>query len=265
MNVKDISLETLIKAKDVGVVLDGKSVLHDVTFEIKKGEIVTIIGPNGSGKTTLLRVLLGLQHMHTGSLYVDSNIVIGYMPQRFTINRVLPLTVRRFLRLQGEQVRLRALDEVHRVVDRLGIEHLLMQQIHDVSGGELQRVLLARALLMKPDILVLDEPVQGLDIQGQSEFYQLISRLRKEENCSVLSVSHDLHMVMAATDRVVCLNQHVCCEGHPEHVSKHPDYVALFGKEHAQNIAFYTHRHDHAHDAVSGDVIEDENGVKDDG
>lgn len=224
--------------------------LDHVSLSVKSQEIVTLIGPNGSGKTTLSRVLLGLQQPDSGAIERKENLVVGYMPQKLVVDRVLPLTVRRFLRLQGDDRHLRDLSRIMEVAEMLSITHLLSNQIHDISGGELQRVLLARAVLREPDLMVLDEPVQGMDIHGQAEFYRLLEEIRSKQHCGILMISHDLHMVMAATTKVVCINHHICCQGHPEEVTKHPEYLALFGKKDAKRLAVYTHDHDHTHDAA---------------
>jgi zinc transport system ATP-binding protein len=244
--------ETLIKCEGISVHFGRHNALNDVSLEIKNKEIVTIIGPNGSGKTTLLRIICGLQQPDSGKVITKPGLVIGYMPQKLVIDKVLPLTVRRFLRLNGVRS-LRDIKEVEKVADEFGILSLMKKQIHDISGGEMQRVMLARASLLKPDLLILDEPTQGLDISGQAEFYKLIGQMRDKKNCGILMVSHDLHMVMAQTDRVICVNQHICCEGTPEHINDHPEYLALFGACSAETIALYTHKHDHEH-GIDGHV-----------
>ncbi|MCE3232187.1 MAG: znuC [Rickettsiaceae bacterium] len=235
----------MINCQNISVSFSGHNVLKDVSLSLKEKEIVTIIGPNGSGKTTLLRIICGLHKPDSGTVTKEKGLVIGYMPQKLTIDKVLPLTVRRFLRLNGKRS-LRDINSVEKVAEEFGILHLMKKQVHDISGGEMQRVMLARAILLEPNILILDEPTQGLDINGQSEFYQLISDIRDKRNCAILMVSHDLHMVMAATDRVICINKHICCEGSPEHINSHPEYLALFGRA-AETVALYTHKHDHVH------------------
>ena len=236
---------TLIEAVNLRVVLSGLDIISNVSLSVHKGEIVTIIGPNGAGKTTLVRALLGLLPIKEGRVFHPlSDPVIGYVPQKIDIDETLPLTVKRFLDLAGPQASKRR----EKVLAEVGAAHLEARPLQRLSGGELRRVLLARALLRQPDLLVLDEPVQGVDVIGQAELYQLISRLRDNYGCGILMVSHDLHVVMAATDRVVCLNHHVCCQGLPETVSKHPEYLSLFGPEEARGMAVYTHHHDHRHD-----------------
>ena len=231
----------LLELSGVHVAFGRRVALAEVSLAVAPGEIVTVIGPNGAGKTTLLRVALGLQRSQAGSVERRAGLRIGYMPQRFAVDDTLPLSVRRFLTLvPGDRARLGA------VLALVGAAHALDLPMQTLSGGEQQRVLLARALLREPELLVLDEPVQGVDIAGQAELFALIRRIRDERGCGVLLVSHDLHLVMAATDRVICLNHHVCCSGHPEEVSRDPAYRALFGPA-IDGFAFYAHRHDHDH------------------
>ena len=241
--------ETLIEAKNLTVALGGREILRDVSLAVRRGEVITLIGPNGAGKSTLVRVLLGLLKPIGGTVMRRPNIRVGYMPQQLTLDRDLPMTVWRFLKLSGVTAR----DRLSEVLDEVGAAYTAQQAVQELSGGEFQRVLLARALLRRPDLLVLDEPVRSVDVTGQAELYDLIGKLRYSYNCGVFMVSHDLHLVMAATDEVICLNQHVCCAGTPESVSRHPEYFALFGPAIAQSLAVYTHAHDHSHD-VAGHV-----------
>lgn len=247
--------KVLIETKAVCLELDSKQILDKVDLRLHKGEIVTLIGPNGAGKSTLVRVILGLIKPDSGEVKLTPKLRIGYMPQRLTIDPVLPLTVRRFLTLAqrcSESKLIEALTEVR-------AQRLLDSAMQTLSGGETQRVLLARAMLRDPDLLILDEPVQGVDVTGQDELYRLIGTIRKRHGCGILMISHDLHMVMSATDQVVCLNRHVCCSGHPDSVRVDPSYVALFGPAETQQpvITPYSHQHDHRHDA-HGNIIEDD-------
>jgi zinc transport system ATP-binding protein len=210
---------------------------------------MTIIGPNGAGKSTLVKIALGLMKADSGTVYCRPDARIGYMPQKLSLNPLMPLSVERFLQMSRH-----AQVEIDSALAQTGIQHLRKRPLHDISGGETQRVLLSRALLSNPDLLVLDEPAQGVDITGQTELYELINELRDRLGCAVLMVSHDLHWVMAQTDTVICLNQHICCHGHPEHVSNDPAYLSLFGRRHAEAVALYQHDHDHQHD-IHGDVV----------
>lgn len=234
---------TLVRVEGVSIALGGRLVVHDVSLEVNRREIVSLIGPNGSGKTTMVRAILGLVPLAKGRLTTLPGVRIGYVPQRFEPDPVLPMSVDRFLALgtAGKRPRRQA------VLEEVGCGALARRQLVDLSGGELRRVLIARALLRDPDLLVLDEPAQQVDLGGQLELYGLIGRIRDEHGCGVVVISHDLHVVMASTDRVICLNGHVCCSGAPDTVSRHPEYIALFGARAASSIAVYTHAHDHAH------------------
>lgn len=240
----------LVACDGITVRLGDRPVLENVSIAVEPGEIVTLIGPNGSGKTTLVRTILGLQKPNGGEIRQRAGLKVGYVPQRMSIDPILPLTVRRFLRLGGKQ------DEIvlQKAADEVGGSDLLPRQIEELSGGELQRMALARALLREPDLLVLDEPLQGVDFTGQLALFNLIDRVRQERGCGVLMVSHDLHLVMKGTDRVFCLNRHICCSGQPETVSQHPEYLALFGPRAEESLAVYSHSHDHDH-ALSGEVV----------
>ena len=242
-------LTPLVALRQASVEHNGHSLLRDISLKIFSGEIVTVIGPNGAGKSTLVKLATGLIKPSAGAVKRQPRLRIGYMPQKLTFDASLPLTVQRFLTLSNPDLR-----QVDGAKERLNIAHLSAKAVHVLSGGELQRVLLVRALLRQPQLLVLDEPVQGVDVSGQTEFYGLITHLRDELGCGILMVSHDLHLVMAQTDRVVCLNQHICCQGQPENVSADPAYLQLFGRDAAESIAVYTHKHDHSHN-MHGDVV----------
>ncbi len=235
---------TLIAARGLTVRHGGQTVLAGVDFAIAKGEIVTVVGPNGSGKSTLLKALIGLEKAAEGQVTRAPGLRIGYVPQRLHLDPRLPMTVRRFLSLPA-----RASDaDAAAALTRVGVPGLEARAMSALSGGQFQRVLLARALLARPEILILDEPTQGLDQPGVAAFYRLIEEVRGETGVAVLMVSHDLHVVMSATDRVVCLNGHVCCEGTPRVVSAAPEYRALFGLGTGGALALYRHVHDHDHD-----------------
>ncbi|MCV6587708.1 MAG: zinc ABC transporter ATP-binding protein ZnuC [Marinobacterium sp.] len=241
----------LIRLHNVEVRFGDNHVLQNINLALHNDCITTLIGPNGAGKTTLVRIVLGLLQPSSGQVWRENDLRIGYMPQKLQIDRTFPLTVERFLRTAGINDR----DSLHSALADTGAEALLKQSIHNLSGGETQRVLLARALLRDPNLLVLDEPVQGVDINGQIELYELIARIRRQRRCGVLMISHDLHLVMASTDHVVCLNHHICCSGHPEQVSNDPSFCELFGPQGAQALALYSHHHNHRHNA-HGDVVE---------
>ena len=241
--------DELLSLGNVSLRLNATDVLEGVNLSVRRGEIVTLIGPNGAGKTSLVRIVLGLLKASGGKVWRQPRLRIGYMPQKLQIDPSLPLTVLRFLLLVPGTRR----PAVEAALAEVGAEHLIARPLQQVSGGELQRILLARALLRQPDLLVLDEPVQGVDVNGQIVLYQLITRLRDRYGCGVLMVSHDLHLVMATTNTVVCLNRHVCCSGHPEQVSLDPAFVAMFGEQ-ASALAVYNHHHDHAHD-LHGEVV----------
>ncbi len=235
--------DPLVRMCDVEVRLNGEAVLSRVSMRLDPGEIVTIVGPNGSGKTTLIRTLVGAIRPESGEIRRRPGLRVGYVPQRLPVDATLPLTVRRFLALPRRRPRA----ELRAALEEVGASELEGSQVTALSGGQFQRVLLARALLDRPDLLILDEPTAGLDQPGSAAFYRLIERVRAEHGCAVLLVSHDLHVVMSASDRVICLNRHVCCEGTPEVVASAPAYRALFGPGTGGALALYRHEHDHAH------------------
>lgn len=228
----------LIKATNISHAFQAnRPVLHQVSLQIKPQEIITLIGPNGAGKSTLLKVLLGLIQPDQGEVLQPRKLVVGYMPQKIQIEASLPLSVKRFLTLGTRPTNFDS-----SITNELGIEHLLKHTVQSLSGGELQKVLLVRAILRKPDLLVLDEPTQGVDLQGQTELYHYLDEIRHRIGCSILMVSHDLHIVMKKTDQVICLNQHICCAGTPHDVSQNPAFLELLGEE-AEEIAIYGHHH----------------------
>ncbi len=247
----EINSETLIQSQNIALHIGGKELLSGIFLNISKAEIVTVIGPNGAGKTTLLRLLLGLIPASSGSIYRKPKLRIGYLPQRAVFNPILPLSVSRIMNLTGNYSK----SQIETSLEETGVLALRDKPVFQLSGGEYQRVMLARAILRNPELLVLDEPVQGVDYMGESELYNLIGDLRKSHGCGVLMVSHNLHVVMASTDRVLCLNQHICCEGQPEDVTQHPEYLRLFGLDSGSALAIYSHQHDHKHH-ISGELSE---------
>lgn len=238
---------SILELKNVDLFRGGRQLLEKISLRLRSGEILTIIGPNGAGKTTLIRVALGLLSPSTGQVFRHPDVSVGYMPQRLQIDPTFPLTVKRFLAMAVGARR----ERIPSLLEEVGVARVFNAPLRNLSGGELQRVLLARALIRDPQLLVLDEPVQGVDAHGQMELYQLISTLRDQRGCAVMMVSHDLHLVMAATDQVLCLNRHICCSGTPETVTGHPAYLEMFGPQAAQHLALYSHDGSHRHDACS--------------
>ncbi len=234
----------LIELSDLSVRFGAQTILSHVNLTLTPGEIVTIVGPNGSGKSSLLRVIIGALRPSAGSVRRQEGVRIGYVPQKLHIDPTLPMTVRRFLSLPS-----RVSDKVvGDALEQAGAGHLESHQMADLSGGQFQRVLLARALLSDPQVLILDEATQGLDQPGSAAFYRQIEEVRDRLGCAVVMVSHELHVVMASSDRVICLNGHICCEGAPEHVASAPEYRALFGSGTQGALALYRHEHNHSHD-----------------
>ena len=235
--------DILVELTQAGVHRGGRWLVRGVDLTVRRGEIVTLIGPNGSGKSTTAKTALGIERADEGKVVRAANIRVGYVPQKLAIDWTLPLSVDRFLRLTGPVSPAEAARALHQV----GIGHLAKSEVRHLSGGEFQRALLARAMARKPDLMVLDEPVQGVDFSGEVALYDLIAHIREELDCGILLISHDLHVVMAATDRVICLNGHVCCHGSPQVVAKNPEYRRLFGDRAAATLAVYRHTHDHTH------------------
>ncbi|MGL4427666.1 MAG: zinc ABC transporter ATP-binding protein ZnuC [Silvania sp.] len=249
-------MTTLVSLEKISVSFGQRRVLSDVSLDLKAGRILTLLGPNGAGKSTLVRVVLGLVAPDTGIIKRDGKLRIGYVPQKLHLDATLPLTVSRFLRLRPDTRK----EDILPALKRVQAGHLIEAPLQKLSGGETQRVLLARALLNKPQLLVLDEPTQGVDVNGQVALYDLIDQLRKELGCAVLMVSHDLHLVMAKTDEVLCLNQHICCSGTPEVVSMHPEFISMFGPRGAEQLGIYRHHHNHRHDLQGRIVLRRGNG-----
>ncbi len=236
-------MNPLIKADNISVVIGEQNILQNVTLEVKSQDFITIIGPNGAGKSMLLKCLMGLSGLTSGSILAKDNLKIGYVPQKLVTDHIIPITARRFIELRKDF----ATDELDNIVKEVGIEKILHKPIYSLSGGELQRVLLARAMLGNPELLILDEPAQNLDISGQLAFYKLLDKIYNERDIAILMVSHDLHMVMSSTKQVVCLYHHICCSGEPQMVTKDPEFISLFGDDMARMMAVYNHDHDHVH------------------
>lgn len=245
-----MNMSTLLNLEHISVVFGSRKVLSNVSLTLNAGQILTLLGPNGAGKSTLVRVVLGLIKPSSGKMSSPLGLRIGYVPQKLHLDPTLPLTVERFMRLRPGVKKA----DIIPALTRVQAKHLIKMPMQKLSGGETQRVLLARALLNSPQLLVLDEPTQGVDVNGQLALYDLIEKLRSELNCGVLMVSHDLHLVMAKTDEVLCLNQHICCSGAPEAVSEHPEFIAMFGHRGAKKLAVYHHHHNHQHD-LKGRIV----------
>jgi zinc transport system ATP-binding protein len=235
---------SLIQVEDLTVRYGASTALSGVSLHVEPGEIVTIVGPNGSGKTSLLRAIIGAVKPVKGRVVQESGVKIGYVPQNLHIDETLPITVSRFLKLPSNV----AAADISYALTRAGVPDLAKAQLSQLSGGQFQRVLLARAIIGNPDLLLLDEATQGLDQRGSASFYQQIETVRQNTGCAILMISHELHVVMSASDRVICLNGHVCCEGTPAVVASAPEYRALFGTGTGGALALYRHKHDHSHD-----------------
>jgi len=234
----------LIAADRLSITRQGRSILQDVSLEVGAGDFITIVGPNGAGKTMLLKAMMGLERIDSGAVTRRPGLRIGYVPQRLVADATIPLSVRHFLQLRTRV----SAPTLERAAEETGITAHLDCPLHVLSGGELQRVLLARALLGRPDVLILDEPAQNLDVGGQLGFYKLLERLYREHGLTILMVSHDLHLVMASTKKVVCLFHHICCSGEPHVVTRDPEFIALFGDDMARLMAVYHHEHHHEHE-----------------
>lgn len=235
--------EAIVAVHGAGVRRGGRWLVEGIDLRIRRGEIVTLVGPNGSGKSTTAKLVTGVLKPDTGSVERSARLTVGYVPQKLDIDWTLPLSVRRLMTLTGRH----PAGAVTSALEAVGMAHLADAEVQHLSGGEFQRALLARAMIRRPDLLVLDEPVQGVDFSGEVALYQLIKQIRDETGCGVLLISHDLHVVMAETDTVICLNGHICCTGSPESVARSPEYLELFGPRAAATLAIYQHHHDHTH------------------
>ncbi|SCX01108.1 Zinc import ATP-binding protein ZnuC [Agrobacterium sp. DSM 25558] len=235
--------DNLVSLSNAGVQRNGRWLVRGVEFSVRRGEIVTLIGPNGSGKSTSAKMATGVLKPDEGSVSRISGLKVGYVPQKLSVDWTMPLTVRRLMTLTGQLPP----REIDAALNATGIAHLAKAEVQHLSGGEFQRALLARAIARKPDLLVLDEPVQGVDFSGEIALYDLIKNIRNSTGCGILLISHDLHIVMAETDTVICLNGHICCRGTPQAVSQSPEYMRLFGGAAAKGLAIYSHQHDHTH------------------
>lgn len=236
---------TIIKLKNIKLTINRQEVLRDINLELQKGKITTLIGPNGGGKTSLARIVVGVMAATSGEVQKDVAVKIGYMPQKIELDRTIPMRVCDFLQLSMHKISAAKINEFIAKFPRLNLAGILQKQIHEISGGQLQKVLFLRAIIGEPDLLVLDEPTQYMDIAAVEEFYHVIDEIRNQSKCAILLISHDLLMVMQKTDFVFCINQHICCHGAPESVNEHPEYLALFGR--SRELAVYQHHHDHKH------------------
>ena len=242
-SVHSAAAKPLVRLDNAGLRRDGRWLVRGIEFQVAPGEIVTLIGPNGSGKSTSAKLAIGVHRPDEGRVERREGLRVGYVPQKLSVDRTMPLTVRRLMTLTG-RLAPAVIDEA---LEQVGIPHLAGAQVHNLSGGEFQRAMLARAIARRPDLLVLDEPVQGVDFAGELAIYELITRIRATTGCGILLISHDLHVVMAQTDTVICLNGHVCCRGTPQSVSQSAEYQRLFGAAAAGRLAVYNHNHDHTH------------------
>ncbi len=234
---------SLIELNNCGVTRNNKWLVRGVSLKVNKGQIVTLIGPNGSGKSTTAKMALGILKPDEGINSIENNIKISYVPQKISIDWSLPLRAIDFMNLTNKY----EINAISEALSLTGIENLIYRDVRNLSGGEFQRLLMARAIVKNPDFLVLDEPVQGVDYPGEIALYKTIQEIVKKINCGILLISHNLHVVMSQTDHVICLNGHVCCSGEPKSIIREPEYIKLFGKNIDPTLAFYQHEHDHKH------------------
>ena len=232
----------LVKLENAGVYKSSKWLVRGISLEINQGQIVTLIGPNGSGKTTTAKMILNIMNADEGMVSGNAD-KMAYVPQKINIDWTMPLRVIDFMKITSSLNN----TQITESLVMTGVDKLLYNQIHSLSGGEFQRVLIARAIAKKPDLLVLDEPVQGVDFNGEIALYNLIKEISVNLNCGILLISHDMHFVMSTTDHVICLNGHICCSGSPSNVVKNPEYIKLFGEHNSETLSYYQHQHDHSH------------------
>ena len=232
----------LVKLENAGVYRSSKWLVRGISLEINQGQIVTLIGPNGSGKTTTAKMILNILNTDEGLVKGNAN-KMAYVPQKINIDWTMPLRVIDFMKITNSLNN----TQITESLSMTGVDKLLYNQIHSLSGGEFQRVLIARAIAKKPDLLVLDEPVQGVDFNGEIALYNLIKEISISLNCGILLISHDMHFVMSTTNHVICLNGHICCSGTPGSVVKNPEYIKLFGEHNSETLSYYQHNHDHSH------------------
>jgi len=236
-----VNNDYLISAVNVDKYYNNKIILSQVSLEIREGDIITIVGPNGAGKSTLAKILCGIETIDSGTLTINKNLNIAYVPQKVTINHNIPITVKDFIALHPSQKELKK--TIEEVAENINIKNILNQSMHSLSGGQLQRAFLARAFISSPDVLILDEPEQGIDIQGRIELYEIIKKINLETSMAIILIAHDLHFVMKATKHVICLNKHICCEGKPENITKDQNYTNLFGPKATNLVSLYFHNH----------------------
>lgn len=233
----------LVSLKNINLNFFGKNILDNINLDIKKNDFITIIGPNGAGKSSLVKLIIGSLQSNSGKIIRNKDLKIAYVPQKMQINQTIPINAEYFLKLnQKFKEKL-----FTKIINDLKIADFLHTQLSDLSGGQRQKILLAKALLCQPNLLILDEPVQNLDISGQLEFYNYIAKLHREQKTSILMISHDLHIVMSSTKKVICLHRHICCQGEPKIIAKNPDFKKIFGNDMNKLISIYNHYHDHHH------------------
>lgn len=232
----------MLNIENISLKIAKKQILKDISLQINQGDFITVIGPNGAGKTSLIKVILGNLKPNKGKITINSDVKIGYVPQKIAINNTMPISLEYFLKLN-----LKSSTNLQQIIDDLKLQKHLNNQLSSLSGGILQKALLAKALLNNPNLLILDEPAQNLDISSQIDFYKLIQNLHQKQNITILMVSHDLHLVMANTKKVICLFEHICCSGIPEDIKKHPEFISHFGNKMDELLAVYNHQHNHKH------------------